>query len=210
MNSPRLHAAISGTGSDEEGAQGVQFATNDGWESWAWDEKRYMVAREPGSLATFDFVTAETETVEAHDEGPMEDPIAEYEPHPERRRHSPETREAGWEDRRETARQRERAAARARGRRKRPRSDATGTVAVGYQRSAHYGLGSVWCWVDSDRAGGVRLDGYWEIKERNMGIVDKVATGLAPGQHKLSCELLPDTLDPQGRKEFRLFAIMHD
>ncbi|KLT45969.1 hypothetical protein CC85DRAFT_239698 [Cutaneotrichosporon oleaginosum] len=213
-NSPRLHAAISGIESDEEGAQGIQFATNSGWHPWAWDEKRYMIAREPGSLATFDFVTAETEAVETHDEEPLDDPIAEYEPHPERteqrrsieRKARPET----VVDRREAAKQRERASARARARKKRPRSDATGTVAVGYQRSAHYGLGSVWCWVDSDRAGGVRLDGYWEIKERNMGIVDTVATGLAPGPHRLSCELLPDTRDPQGRKEFRLFAIMHD
>jgi hypothetical protein len=121
-----------------------------------------------------------------------------------------EARETGRPTPRDAAKQRERAAARAKARRKRPRSDATGTVAVGYQRSAHYGLGSVWCWVDKDRAGGVRLDGFWEIKERNMGIVDKVATGLPPGPHRLSCELLPDTRDPQGRKEFRLFAIMHD
>ncbi|BEJ13648.1 hypothetical protein CspHIS471_0308220 [Cutaneotrichosporon sp. HIS471] len=212
MNSPRLHAGVSGTNLDEKGEQGIQFTTNSGWETWAWDEKRYMVAREPGSVATFEFVTAETVAVETYDEEPMDDPIAEYEPHPERRLAADhaQAQETRRPDSREADKQRGRASARAKGRRKRPRSEATGTVAIGYQRSAHYGLGSVWCWVDSDRIGGVRLDGYWDIKERNMGIVDKVATGLAPGRHRLSCELLPDSRDPQGRKEFRLFAIMHD
>ncbi|GMK56652.1 hypothetical protein CspeluHIS016_0304920 [Cutaneotrichosporon spelunceum] len=205
MNSPRLHAGVSGTTSDKKGAQGIQFATNSGWKAWAWDEKRYMVAREPGSLVTFNFVTAETEAVETYDE-PMDDPIAEYEPHPETRA----GRETGRPDHYETGRRRGRAAAGAKEQPRRLRSEAKGTVAIGYQRSAHYGLGSVWCWVDSNRNDGVRLDGYWDIKERNMGVVDKVADGLAPGPHRLSCELLSDTLDTKAGKEFRLFAIMHD
>lgn len=211
MNSPRLHHRVSGAeiaGSEGEKAQGIQFAPGTkGWEVWAWDEKRYMIAREPGSVAVFDFVTSETESVAVdEDEEPMPDPIAEYEPHEHehsagrRRRTRREERTEGsgrkWEGK---------------GGKARRQPDAnSGTVAVGYQRSAHYGLGSVWCWVDGDREAGKRLDGFWEIKERNMGIVDKVATGLAPGPHRLQCELLEETLDPKGRREFRIFAIMHD
>ncbi|KAL7419642.1 hypothetical protein Q5752_005555 [Cryptotrichosporon argae] len=85
-----------------------------------------------------------------------------------------------------------------------------GSVSIGYQRSANYGLGSVWCWVDEARDAGRRIDGYWPMKERNMGIVDEIVDGLAPGPHRLQCELLEDTLDPLGRREFRLFAVMHD
>lgn len=215
MNSPRLHAAVSGTDEGEaEGeakrGQGIQLAEgSEGWALWAWDEKRYMVAREPGAIAAFEFVTAETEAVEVEvDEGPMPDPIAEYEPHAEG--------ESGWDDerrRRRRSRLNEHGlpeVARRTAKRQASASANLGTVAVGYQRSAHYGLGSVWCWVDEDRSAGKRLDGWWEIKERNMGIVDKIATGLAPGRHRLQCELLDETRDPQGRKEFRIFAIMHD
>lgn len=207
MNSPQMHQRLSGADDGGERGQGIQFAPGTkGWDVWAWDEKRYMVAREPGSVAVFDFVTAETESVAVdgdEDDDPMPDPIAEYEPHStdqrrrrrRRRRRRLNTDQEGIKGRR------------------RPRQEQdlkSGTVAIGYQRSAHYGLGSVWCWVDDDRAGGRQLDGYWEIKERNMGMVDKIATGLALGPHKLQCELLHTTLAPKGGKEFRIFAIMHD
>ena len=43
-------------------------------------------------------------------------------------------------------------------------------VMIGFQRSAVLGLGSVFCWVDNDTASGRRVEGWWEIEERNMGM----------------------------------------
>ena len=40
--------------------------------------------------------------------------------------------------------------------------------------------------------------------------VEEVVSGIEPGPHTLHCELLEHTLDPQGRTEFRIFAVMHD
>lgn len=55
---------------------------------------------------------------------------------------------------------------------RRPRKVGLGYVKIGYQRSATYGLGSVECWVDerSRPEDKVRVDGWWDIKERNMGM----------------------------------------
>lgn len=41
-------------------------------------------------------------------------------------------------------------------------------------------------------------------------MVEEVASGLTPGAHTLRCELLEQTLDPDGHTEFRIFAVMHD
>jgi hypothetical protein len=46
--------------------------------------------------------------------------------------------------------------------------DDTGRVHIGYQMSYHYGLGSVECWVDQGAR--TRIDGWWMLKERNMGM----------------------------------------
>ena len=113
---------------------------------WAWEEKRYLVASEPGSLATFHFFSP------------------------------PPTHNA--------------------------------SVAIAYQRSATYGLGKVRCRVDS---GPWKLvDGYWDIRERNMGMVTQISSDLSDGPHTLSCELLGQTSDPGGGQEFRLISVMHD
>lgn len=40
--------------------------------------------------------------------------------------------------------------------------------------------------------------------------VMEIANGLLPGPHTLSCELLDETNDPKGRREFRIIAVMHD
>jgi hypothetical protein len=83
------------------------------------------------------------------------------------------------------------------------------SVLISYQRSAKFGLGSVLCWVDGEREAGVVIDGYWQEKERNMGVVSLVAEHLTVGTHRLSCELLDRTADPGGGHEFRLIAFMH-
>jgi hypothetical protein len=83
------------------------------------------------------------------------------------------------------------------------------SVLIAYQRSAKFGLGSVLCWVDDERDQGTIIDGYWQEKERNMGVVAVVAEHLTAGPHRLSCELLEQTADPGGGKEFRFIAVMH-
>lgn len=83
-----------------------------GRSSWAWQEKRYLVSREPGSIVSFDFTI------------------------PMQLNHGSAKR--------------------------------NGRVLIGYQRSFGYGLGSVDCWVDDGAR--KRIDGWWDIKERNMGV----------------------------------------
>lgn len=35
-----------------------------------------------------------------------------------------------------------------------------------------------------------------------------IGSNLTPGEHKLTCELLNETADPSGGKEFRLISVM--
>ena len=37
---------------------------------------------------------------------------------------------------------------------------------------------------------------------------DEIRRDLEPGEHLLHCELLEETLDPQGRREFRIISVM--
>lgn len=46
----------------------------------------------------------------------------------------------------------------------------TGSIALGFQRSSSLGFGAVSCWVDNERDKAKRLDGYWDIVDRNMGV----------------------------------------
>ncbi|WWC99168.1 hypothetical protein V866_006063 [Kwoniella sp. B9012] len=58
-NSPRLHGKVSSAEDDvSEGyGQGLQLADGShGWTQWSWAEKRYLISREPGSIAIFDFI----------------------------------------------------------------------------------------------------------------------------------------------------------
>lgn len=93
---------------------------------------------------------------------------------------------------------------------RREEAEGTNTVGISFQQSATFGLGSVYCWVDDDVDNGSRVDGWWPIRERNMGSVAEVASGLMPGSHVLHCEVIEETLDPGGGHEFRLIAIMYD
>ena len=93
---------------------------------------------------------------------------------------------------------------------RRQEAEGSNTVGISFQQSATFGLGSVYCWVDDDVDNGSRVDGWWPIKERNMGSVAEVASGLVPGPHVLHCEVMEETLDPGGGHEFRLIAVMYD
>lgn len=45
-----------------------------------------------------------------------------------------------------------------------------GYVKIGHLRSKVLGLGSIGCWVDDREDDRTRVDGWWDIKERNMGM----------------------------------------
>jgi hypothetical protein len=210
---------------------------------WHWKEKSYLITDEIGALASFDFVLQPPE-VEVVDP-PLPEVAMEEEPAPEpeigRNRFKPiplgmrpegpyNINPVGVTDKRvylgnvrrqdgeESEAEQEIEVTRERGE--------DGRVMIGYQRSATLGLGSVWCWVDDDREGGRMIEGYWAMRQRNMGMwvgllrhscsrwdlyrVTEVTSGLSPGPHRLYCELVDHTLDPLGRTEFRIFAVMHD
>ncbi|GFZ43067.1 hypothetical protein JCM24511_00785 [Saitozyma sp. JCM 24511] len=82
-----------------------------------------------------------------------------------------------------------------------------GAVRMNFLRSETFGLGSVVCWVDNDRDRGTVLDGYWN-EPYNIGKVATIRDGLASGDHELHCELLDNTADPNGGREFRIISVM--
>ncbi|AAW41092.1 CAP64 gene product - related [Cryptococcus deneoformans JEC21] len=82
-----------------------------------------------------------------------------------------------------------------------------GNIEIHYLRSYQYNLGSVKCWIDEDVDKAMRLDGYWK-EPYNIGRAATVGNNLTPGEHKLTCELLKETADPSGGKEFRLISVM--
>lgn len=46
------------------------------------------------------------------------------------------------------------------------------------------------------------------LDDRNIGRFSTIAKGLDPGKHRVTCELLEDTLDPQGGTQFRMISLM--
>ncbi len=147
--------------------------------SWKWKEKSYLIAREPGSLASFDFhifpparppVTSPTvNLVQEETPLPTEHKLNRFDPIPLGMRPGGpyNIHPIGVIDKANNGRKLGRQ--RARIMRQLERQEG-GRVMIGYQRSATLGLGSVWCWVDDNRERGGMIEGYWDIKERNMGM----------------------------------------
>lgn len=198
MNSARKHTPVSGTGEPllptRRGL--VLGPKSKGWAMWSWQEKSYLVATEPGSLAQFDLIVSPPHPVIDPVKEPWDEPveIVEF------------TEQAGDLEIEEEDEVRLR---------KRqyhiPQDlEPRGRILLGYQASAVLGFGSVFCWIDDARENGTLIDGWWEVRERNMGVVREVASNIEPGHHSLNCELLEHTLDPDGGTEFRIFAYMHD
>jgi hypothetical protein len=44
--------------------------------------------------------------------------------------------------------------------------------------------------------------------DRNIGRFSTIATGLTAGLHRISCEVVEETSDSEGRHEFRMISIM--
>ncbi|WVF66903.1 hypothetical protein IAT40_001646 [Kwoniella sp. CBS 6097] len=79
-NSPALHGKISSSSDDRPQGeqQGLTLSEGShGWSRWAWKEKRYLIAREPGSIAQFEFVISPPSTPEISEETAL---IAESDP----------------------------------------------------------------------------------------------------------------------------------
>ena len=95
------------------------------------------------------------------------------------------------------------------------------------QRSYQYGLGTAVCWLDGAKDEGKKIPGYWSLpynigrcvvstskkgpklrrvlaNRRSFDIVQDAE----PGEHILTCELLNETADPGGGKEFRIISVM--
>ncbi|WVQ94715.1 hypothetical protein IAU59_001795 [Kwoniella sp. CBS 9459] len=79
-NSPALHGKISSSSDDPSQGeyQGLTLAEGShGWSRWAWKEKRYLIAREPGSIAQLEFIISPPSTPEISEETAL---IAESDP----------------------------------------------------------------------------------------------------------------------------------
>lgn len=169
--------------------------------NWAWKEKIYLKANQPGSLFSFPFTVVEpTPNLPPMDEedGHVSDHEGRigFEPLPLAMRPNAPYNvqpmgviidQLGRRRKRSTSKgakvaKRAQRGHMARGRqpqtvprRKRQYPDVEeiidgARVMIGFQRSATLGLGSVFCWVDDERSEGRRVEGWWEIEERNMGM----------------------------------------
>ncbi|OCF40181.1 hypothetical protein I317_06005 [Kwoniella heveanensis CBS 569] len=83
-----------------------------------------------------------------------------------------------------------------------------GLVKMYSLRSKTFGLGSVKCWADDEVDKSVRVDGWWDNGDANIGRFASIRDDLPPGLHTITCELLEDTKDPDGGHEFRMISMM--
>ncbi|WVQ96344.1 hypothetical protein IAU59_003448 [Kwoniella sp. CBS 9459] len=83
-----------------------------------------------------------------------------------------------------------------------------GLVKMYSLRSKTFGLGSVKCWADDEVHKSVRVDGWWNNGDVNIGRFASIRNDLRPGRHVITCELLEETLDPDGGHEFRMISMM--
>ncbi|KIK55053.1 hypothetical protein GYMLUDRAFT_888548 [Collybiopsis luxurians FD-317 M1] len=82
-----------------------------------------------------------------------------------------------------------------------------GRIRITYLRSKTYGLGSLFCWVDDNRAQGRRMDGWWEVEDMHSPNTRVIGGLVEPGEHILHCEILEETKDPGGGTEFRIISV---
>lgn len=76
-----------------------------------------------------------------------------------------------------------------------------------FQRSGAYHLGNAKCWVDDDVDQAKELISWWDLPF-NIGRSVDLRTDLAPGKHKVHCEVLQETADPDGGREIRIISLM--
>lgn len=184
MNSPLYHQ--NDQGEDERGI--AILDSSHGWSTWTWKEKIYLVAKEPGSVLSVPFTVA---TPAPHVPPPPPPPMSEeealddvasehtdkigFEPLPLALRPNGalDVNHMGVVIDHVGRRKRSEVVTSTMAKRQYPDAEEIidgARVVIGFQKSATLGLGSVYCWVDDDRASGTRVEGWWEIEERNMGM----------------------------------------
>ncbi|WWD15584.1 hypothetical protein CI109_100006 [Kwoniella shandongensis] len=83
-----------------------------------------------------------------------------------------------------------------------------GVVKMYSLKSKTFGLGTIECWVDGEKDRSVKIVGWWDKGDINIGRFDSIRDNLPPGQHTVTCEVLEETSDPDGGHEFRLISMM--
>ncbi|OXG24589.1 hypothetical protein C366_00118 [Cryptococcus neoformans Tu401-1] len=83
-----------------------------------------------------------------------------------------------------------------------------GIVKMYALKSKTFGLGTVECWADEERRKNVKIEGYWNNGNVNIGRFAPIRDNLQPGKHTITCELLEETSDPGGGHEFRMISMM--
>ncbi|AAW40735.1 expressed protein [Cryptococcus deneoformans JEC21] len=83
-----------------------------------------------------------------------------------------------------------------------------GIVKMYALKSKTFGLGTVECWADEERRKSVKIEGYWDNGNVNIGRFAPIRDNLQPGKHTITCELLEETSDPGGGREFRMISMM--
>ncbi|KGB74594.1 hypothetical protein I307_02196 [Cryptococcus deuterogattii 99/473] len=83
-----------------------------------------------------------------------------------------------------------------------------GIVKMYALKSKTFGLGTIECWVDEERRKNVKIEGYWDNGNVNIGRFAPIRDNLQPGKHTVTCELLEETSDPGGGHEFRMISMM--
>ncbi|WWC93165.1 uncharacterized protein L201_008133 [Kwoniella dendrophila CBS 6074] len=83
-----------------------------------------------------------------------------------------------------------------------------GIVKMYRLQSKTFGLGTVECWANEDKHKSVKIAGWWDNGDANIGRFATIRTDLPKGRHTITCELLEETSDPEGGHEFRLISMM--
>ncbi|GAA5854285.1 hypothetical protein JCM9279_005109 [Rhodotorula babjevae] len=86
---------------------------------------------------------------------------------------------------------------------------AGGTVMADWLHSRFYDLGDVSVYLDGDKAKAAKLTGYWDLGW-SIGVPTEVFTGVAPGLHDVTFEVLPasESSHPSRRTNFRLIGLI--
>lgn len=187
MNSPKFHTP-SNTSEPVQGV--VALPTTTGWyvakpvsltcrETWQWKEKIYLVAKTPGSTLSVPFsISPPTpNNLPLEDiSDPLDDETGTkigFEPLPLAMRPKTPYNIQPLGVIIDNIGRKRRRSRRTESKRQYPEVEEMvdgARVLIGFQKSATLGLGSVFCWVDGDKAGGRRVEGWWDIEERNPGM----------------------------------------
>ncbi|BGP40191.1 hypothetical protein JCM10449v2_004149 [Rhodotorula kratochvilovae] len=84
-----------------------------------------------------------------------------------------------------------------------------GTVMADWLHSRFYDLGDITVYLDGDKTNSVKVAGYWDLGW-SIGVPTEVFTGVAPGPHDVTFEVLPasESSHPSRKTNFRLIGLI--